>query len=501
MLRRHRVLPILIVFATFPLFAVSFSAKSQSGQTTPWHADFNNDGREDWIAPAPGGLTVQLSNGGGTYNAPKFYALPGGNTMHGVAIGQFCCSGDFVAIDFLTPNLFVFAGNGSGGFTMSQKPTPNGEIPLVITAGDFNHDGAMDIAYEFQDSSGNTFVQVLFGPMLSGDFTFGPTTLVPDFEPGRILFVGDFDGDGKADLLSSDFGEQGAGNLVVYYGDGAGNFPVWKLAASSGSSGRVFDVNGDGKSDIIVHAIGFGSSSGDFLTQNLDIYYGNAARTWTVTHLPTAHFTTDDANTAVADFNGDGIPDLAYTEAATSFAQSSPRYLVVRTGKGGGAFNSEVTLTTFSSSDFSSGFGAWGLDVVRSVRNNKPNIGVTLCESATSCSSPRLWSYLNTTSSSGFPTCTAPNGFQGISVCALAASSSVNSPVRFSVGAVTQTFARKVEVWIDGHKVGEQFAHDFSHYAFMNKSFSVSAGTHKVSVFAAGWDNWLEKKSFTITVP
>ena len=500
----HRTRPLtsltftaLLLLTALPLFAVTFTAKSQSGRASHWHADFNGDGREDIIASAPGGLTVQLSNGDGTYGTPKFYALPSGKALKDVAIGQFCCAGDFVAIDGQTPQYFVFTGNGTGSFTMFTRNTPNGDIPLNITAGDYNHDGSMDFAYIAQNSSGQSFIQVFFGPFISNDFSLGPVTPVPDFQPGQAMYVGDFDGDGKADLMTCNFGQQASNPMFVHYGDGAGDFPTSvALNGESGGCGRVFDLNGDGKSDVVFHPFGFGSSQGDILVKEMGVYYGNAARTWTATNIPTSRYVMDDENTAVADFNGDGIPDLAFTEASSS-SGAFPHYLVIKTGKGGGAFNSETTVASGSTSD-TTFFGFSDLDTLRSVHNNKPDLAIDTC-STSSCSSFTLHSFLNTTSGA-FPSCTAPNGLLAITVCSPASGATVTSPVSFRVGAVTQSPARKVELWIDGHKVGEQLKHAFSHYAYMDKSVSLAAGTHRITIFAAGWDNWVEKKSFSITV-
>jgi hypothetical protein len=58
---------------------------------------------------------------------------------------------------------------------------------------------------------------------------------------------------------------------------------------------------------------------------------------------------------------------------------------------------------------------------------------------------------------------------------------------------------RKVEVWVDGNKRVEQ-SDGFSHYTYLNRSLSLRPGSHAVTVFAAGWDNWLESKSFTLDV-
>ena len=59
---------------------------------------------------------------------------------------------------------------------------------------------------------------------------------------------------------------------------------------------------------------------------------------------------------------------------------------------------------------------------------------------------------------------------------------------------------RKVEVWADGKKQAEQFAGAFSDYAFFNNSIALAAGSHKITVYAAGWDNSLQSKVFTLNV-
>jgi hypothetical protein len=76
---------------------------------------------------------------------------------------------------------------------------------------------------------------------------------------------------------------------------------------------------------------------------------------------------------------------------------------------------------------------------------------------------------------------------------------SPTSPVAFHVGAAGQVPMRKVEVWVDGTKEVEQLD-GFSHYSFLDKSISLTPGSHKVTIFAAGWDNWLEEKTYTLSV-
>jgi hypothetical protein len=59
---------------------------------------------------------------------------------------------------------------------------------------------------------------------------------------------------------------------------------------------------------------------------------------------------------------------------------------------------------------------------------------------------------------------------------------------------------RTVAVWADGKKMSEQLAHAFSNYSFLDASIPLAAGTHAVTIYGTGWDNTLQKQSFTLTV-
>src|SRR5439155_16992786 len=82
-------------------------------------------------------------------------------------------------------------GNGDGTFQAPQA-YGFGDGPLAVAAGDFNRDGAPDLAVGHGDS-----ITVLLG---NGDGTFrmGPTFGVSN-RPTSMA-VGDFNGDGLADL-------------------------------------------------------------------------------------------------------------------------------------------------------------------------------------------------------------------------------------------------------------------------------------------------------------
>jgi hypothetical protein len=52
---------------------------------------------------------------------------------------------------------------------------------------------------------------------------------------------------------------------------------------------------------------------------------------------------------------------------------------------------------------------------------------------------------------------------------------------------------------VDGKKLAEQL-NGYSNYTFLTKSLSLPKGSHRVGIFAAGWDNSLQEKVFTLTV-
>ena len=476
----------------------TFSKATQAGRDSRYHADLNHDGREDFVLPTQDGFAVQLSTGSGTYAPAVDYALPDGPAVD-IALGNFVSSsGDIVAVNS-SKHIYVFVNNGNGTFQLGPVIATSDGVWSVV-AGDFNHDGHMDIAY---GTLSNNAIHGLFGPATNGAFTVGPVTTVPDagtLPSGGGLAVGDFDGDGKADLLAESCTPNCQAH--VYYGDGTGHLPTQVSVGSGVPLGhlRVFDVDGDARSDLI--GLPFTEDSvGNFtLFKYVQVFYGNASRTWSETRIATSLCGAGDDlnNVTVGDFNGDGIPDIVLKELSDctdSFSTSFPQFLKILTGKGGGAFNPEQTIFQAGSQN-----RFFGPETLRAALHTKPDLTITQCTTVSACTPFDVSAFLNT-SRGHFPSCNPPSGFTGIKVCAPLPGTTSSTTVGFHIGAVGQTNMRKVEVWVDGHKLGEQFSDALSKYAFFDRSFTLAAGSHNVTVFAAGWDNWLEDKSFSITVP
>jgi hypothetical protein len=103
-------------------------------------ADFNGDGRLDFIICNGGSTWLLLGNGDGTFQTP--IQTDGG--CGSLAMGDFHGNG---FLDLATPYA-VFTGNGTGEFSESGDtilPNGNGNQAVWVSAADFNGDGKLDV--------------------------------------------------------------------------------------------------------------------------------------------------------------------------------------------------------------------------------------------------------------------------------------------------------------------------------------------------------------------
>ncbi len=179
---------------------------------------------------------------------------------------------------------------------------PAGSLPVSMAAADINGDGFLDVVTGAQDGA----FHVLMG---NGDGSFQAEIRceTPSFH-WCFLAAGDLNGDGKADiLLTSNYWRDSAIGIYLSKGDGTFLYSAVQACARPpsgipriGTPGPdLGDFNRDGKSDIIAR---------DFINGGIVILQGNGDGAF----QPPVRFGSHPPIQALAtgDFNGDGDKDL-----------------------------------------------------------------------------------------------------------------------------------------------------------------------------------------------
>lgn len=348
-------------FAVQVTYAVGDRPKSVTA------GDFNGDGIIDLATAnaSSDNVSVLLGNGSGgtgdgTFAAEVPYAV--GDYPYYLTTGDFNGDGitDLATANAFSDNVSVLLGNedvGNAGFgdgTFAAHVTSAvGEFPVSVTTGDFNGDGIIDLVTANANSDD---VSVLLGNEDTGNSGFGDGTFAArvNYAVGdspRSLITGDFNGDGVTDLAITNFsddkvsvllGKEDTGNP----GAGDGSFTVQKVFAAGEDPSSVItgDFNWDGITDLAI--ANYKSNSVSVLQGNEDsgnpgfgdgtfaiqVFYATGGSPYSVT---------------TADFNGDGITDLATTDSGTNslsvlMGNEDPE----NPGFGEGTFSARVAYAT-----------------------------------------------------------------------------------------------------------------------------------------------------------
>ncbi|MFD9483590.1 FG-GAP-like repeat-containing protein [Streptomyces sp. NPDC059991] len=216
-------------------------------------------------------------------------------------------------------------GNQAMANTLAPAPATRPAPHFTQTrAADFDRDGTADLLA--RDSRGTLYLwpgnQDIDAPR-RGDGTFGHVRRLTDGWNFTQTTTGDFNADGKIDLIAQD----SAKNLQLWTGRGNGAFDRprrltggWKFTQTTAG-----DFNGDGKIDLIAQDS----------AKNLQLWTGRGNGAFDRARRLTGGW--DFTQTTAGDFDGDGRTDLV--------AQDSRSDLWIWKGKGDGTFRGKELLS------------------------------------------------------------------------------------------------------------------------------------------------------------
>ncbi len=290
--------------ATTASFSTGNFLQSGNGCSDVEHADFNTDGSEDLIVSnhTDGTSTVYLNNGTGTFSATPFAA---GTQPLAVYVADLNTDGlpDGIVVNNVSNDLTTMlnttaSGAGTPSFTLGS--TPVGAQPTKAAVGDFNRDGRPDLAVLL---SGGNFTRVLLNTTTSGaaTATFAAPFDIATTNPTDVLSA-DYDGDGSPDLAVV-----ANGAILIF----PNTTPIGGATASFGAQFQVAnfqgprimsaDFNGDGIPDLAnPFAIWFNTTTGGTLSFAINGIPSSGGQYQTFSNIFLLG----------TDVSGDGLPDL-----------------------------------------------------------------------------------------------------------------------------------------------------------------------------------------------
>ncbi|MCK1545758.1 VCBS repeat-containing protein [Bradyrhizobium sp. 179] len=269
-------------------------------------ADFNGDGKSDLLMlnDTTHAAQVWLMNGTQVTSQTTVGSINAAGGWHFADTGDFNgdSKSDLLLVNSASNGVAVWEMNGSQVTANPQVGTMASGFHYATT-GDFNGDAKADLLM-INDTTHDAQIWLMDGTQVSSQTTIGTINASGGW---HYVGVGDFNGDGKSDLLLLNDTSHG---VAVWLMDGAqvtANPQIGTINTSGGwRFGDLGDFNADGKSDLLLlndisHGVAVWELNGTQVIANPQV--GTAG--------------SNDTYAGVQDVNGDHKSDILFSNSST----------------------------------------------------------------------------------------------------------------------------------------------------------------------------------------